>query len=46
MAIQGDHLDRELLSLAASAASLEEQAKSALKDGKFPDGTTPIQVEK
>ena len=46
MAIQGDHLEREYISLAASSASIEEQAKSALKDGKFPDGSKPIQVER
>ena len=32
--------------MAASAASIEEQANSALKDGKFPDGSTPIKVER
>ena len=31
--------------MAASAASVEERAKSALKDGKFPDGSTPVKVE-
>ena len=46
MAIKGNRLGREYISLAASSASVEEQAKSALKDGKFPDGTTPISVEK
>ena len=46
MALQGDHLDREYISLAASSASEEEQAKSALKDGKFPDGSTPVKVER
>ena len=46
MALQGDHLDREYISLAASSASKEEQAKSALKDGKFPDGSTPVKVER
>ena len=40
MALQGDHLDREYISLAASSASEEEQAKSALKDGN-----TPVKVE-
>ena len=40
------HVGREYLSLAASSASVEEQANSALKDGKFPDGSTPIKVEK
>ena len=45
IAIQGDKLNKEYLSLAASSASVEEQANSALKDGKFPDGTTPIKVE-
>ena len=46
MALQGDHLEREYISLAASSASEEEQAKSALKDGKFPDGSTPVKVER
>ena len=46
MAIKGDKISREYISLAAAAASIEEQAKSALKDGKFPDGSTPIKVEK
>ena len=46
IAIQGDKLNKEYLSLAASSASVEEQANSALKDGKFPDGTTPIKVER
>jgi hypothetical protein len=46
MAIQGDHLDREYISLAASTASEEEQAKSALKDGQFPDGSKPVKVER
>ena len=44
--MHGDKIGRECLSLAASSASVEEQAKSALKDGKFPDGTTPIKVER
>ena len=44
--MQGNHINREYMSLAASSASVEELAKSALKDGKFPDGTTPIKVEK
>ena len=34
------------LTLAASSASVEEQANSALKDGKFPDGSKPIAVER
>ena len=46
IAIQGDKLNKEYLSLAASSASVEEQANSALKDGKFPDGTTPVKVER
>ena len=32
--------------MAALSASVEEQANWALKDGKFPDGTTPIKVER
>ena len=44
--MNGDRLGREYISLAASSASAEEQAKSTLKDGKFPDGTTPISVER
>ena len=46
IAIQGERVGREYLSLAASSASVEEQANSALKDGKFPDGSTPIKVER
>ena len=46
IALQGDHIDREYISLAASSASEEEQAKSALKDGKFPDGSKPVKVER
>ena len=46
MAISGGRLGKEYLSLAASSASVEEQAKSALKDGKFPDGSTPVKVER
>ena len=46
IAIQGDKLNKEYLSLAASSASVEEQANSALKDGRFPDGTTPVKVER
>ena len=46
MAISGEHNMGELLTLAASSASVEEQASSALKDGKFPDGTTPVVVER
>ena len=46
MAIKGNRLGRECISLAASSASTDEQAKSALKDGKFPDGTAPVSVEK
>ena len=46
MAINGERVGREYLSLAASSASVEEQANSALKDRKFPDGSTPIKVEK
>ena len=46
MAMMGNRLSREYLTLAASDASVEEQAKSALKDGKFPDGSKPIKVEK
>ena len=46
MAIKGNKISREYISLAAAAASIEEQAKSALKDGKFPDGSTPISVER
>jgi hypothetical protein len=34
MAINGDHNTGELLTLATSSASVEEQATSALKDGK------------
>ena len=44
--MKGDRVGREYLSLAASSASAEEQANSALKDGKFPDGSTPIKVER
>ena len=36
----------ELMTFAASAASIEEQANSALRDGKFPDGTKPVEVER
>jgi hypothetical protein len=46
MAMNGDHNTGELLTLAASSASIEEQATLALKDGKFPDGTTPVVVER
>ena len=35
-----------MLSLAASSASVEEQANSALRNGRFPDGSTPIKVER
>jgi hypothetical protein len=45
MAINGNRHKGELLMLAASSASVEEQATLALKDGKFPDGTTPVVVE-
>ena len=34
------------MTLAASSASVEEQARSALKDGKFPDGSKPVVVER
>ena len=46
MCIYGGDNDGVLLTLAASSASIEEQANSALKDGKFPDGSTPVTVEK
>ena len=46
MAIHGEGNTGRLLTLAASAASIEEQANSALRDGKFPDGSTPVVVEK
>ena len=46
MAINGDYDGTKLLTLAASSASVEEQANSALRDGKFPDGSTPVQVER
>ena len=46
MAIHGEPFDKEFISLAASSASLEEQANLALKEGKFPDGSTPVKVEK
>jgi hypothetical protein len=36
----------EAYTFAASSASLEEQAKSALKDGVFPDGSKPVEVER
>ncbi len=36
MAIQGNQFSRDYISLAASSASIEEQANSALEDGKFP----------
>jgi hypothetical protein len=34
------------MTFAASAASIEEQANSALRDGTFPDGTKPVEVER
>jgi hypothetical protein len=46
MAMNGDHNTGELLTLAASSALVEEQATLALKDGKFPDETTPVVVER
>ena len=46
MAIHGKDNQPGVLSLAASAASVEEQANSALWDGKFPYGSTPVVVEK
>ena len=46
MAILGDRFTAEYISLAASSASAEEQANSNLMDGKFPDGSTPIKVER
>jgi hypothetical protein len=47
MAINGNrNTGGELLMLAASSALVEEQATSALKDGKFPDGMTPVVVER
>ena len=45
LAIHGDN-QAGMLTLAASAASVEEQANSALRDGKFLDGSTPVVVEK
>ena len=44
MAIQGDN--KEFRTFAASSASIEEQANSALSEGRFPDGSTPVKVEK
>ena len=46
MAILGDRFTAEYISLAASSASAEEQANSNLMNGKFPDGSTPIKVER
>ena len=46
MANLGENNVERLLTLAASSASVEEQANSALKDGKFPDGSKPVMVEK
>ena len=46
MANIGDTNVERLLTLAASSASVEEQANSALKDGRFPDGSKPVTVEK
>ena len=46
MAFHGEVYKDRLLTLAASSASVEEQANSALRDGKFPDGSTPVIVEK
>jgi hypothetical protein len=34
------------MTFAASAASIEEQANSAARDGKFPDGTKSVEVER
>ena len=46
MAFYGNNDDKGILTLAASSASVEEQASSALKDGKFPDGSKPVVVER
>ena len=46
MAIYGNHFSTDFITLAASSASIEEQANSALKDGKFPDGSKPVKVER
>jgi hypothetical protein len=34
------------MTFAASAASIEEQNHSALRDGKFPDGSKPVEVKR
>ena len=44
--MHGEPFDKEFILLAASSASLEEQANSALKEGRFPDGSTPVKVKK
>ena len=46
MATKQNNDTARFLTLAASSASVEEQACSALKDGKFPDGSKPIEVER
>ncbi len=46
LALNGEDSDGKLWSLAAASASVEEQARSALKDGKFPDRSAPVVVEK
>ena len=46
MATLGEEKIKRFMSFAASSASVEEQAGSALKDGKFPDSSKPISVEK
>jgi hypothetical protein len=44
--LNGENCDVGLMTLAATSASEEEQARSKLRDGKFPDGTKPVVVEK
>ena len=46
IALHGEDSNGKLLTLAASSASVEEQANSALRNGKFPDGTKPVVVER
>ena len=42
----GNNAIGRYLTLAATSASEEEMANSALRDGKFPDGSSPVAVER